>query len=259
MRPQLNSGTLGGLRRGDHLPKRHPTQQRLLHLLTQLDEIGADVEHYIVSDQANRDHDAVPSLAKRPRQLVREFQHALSVALEMLRDASRGYGSRTKNNLDPRMPYLARPEVDGHEAMSFVLRVFVLTACAELERFLRELARWHLTPLQLGRIRKDSRRPPNLARLDSKARAQLLELVRPTSGRPTAWPNRLKLVFGVPIPRHLASPLGILIRWRHEFSHRNRPPLKVDWSGNPDAIEAMITWYVASVAFSEYLGCRTRR
>jgi hypothetical protein len=229
--------------------------------LLRLDQIGEDVGQFIGSAEASLSHDSLDDLAKRPKELIQQFQKAVTASLGVAKMAAAGFAGQSESEPPPEHDKFQRwmLEISPHELMTLLLRTFVIVACAELERFLREMARWHLTDKEIQRVRADRDRPPNLAHSNAKAKAQLIDLVCPTVGRPSVWPRRLRLVFGFRFPKPLVTSLRILVQWRHEFSHRNCAPLAVDWSGDPDAIESIITWWLACIASSDMVVARTRR
>jgi hypothetical protein len=237
-----------------------------------LEKLSPAVEDALLGPGGSAIHDRANAATGRQRVLLTRIQRATVTCFGLAQDLAKGFAARAARtaapvNVKPRKRTTDLSEhfsewmrVDsGHEAMTWTLRMFVLIVCAELEHFLRDLAKWHLSDAQLARIRGDRACPNNLPKARAKARAALVTLVRPSSGKPSDWPRRLRLVFGTRIPRPITDALRILIRWRHEYSHRNNPPHEIDWSGEADAIEAMITWWLTTIAFSEHLVAETRR
>jgi hypothetical protein len=231
----------------------------LMRLLNAVDDASGEIGEITAGAAGNARHEKADRAAKPARDLRRRYQKATAEALEVVLSMSRGFREAGANS----GPVMSRYEkwaaqMTKHDHASYIVRIFVLLAAAELEHFMRELARWWLTPAQVKRAQLAPGPITNLSKDPIAARTLLIDAACSNSRPPEEWPDRVRVVFGLQMPPELATSFVALIRWRHEFSHRNNEPLNVDWMEGPDFMEVVLTWWLSSIALSDMLVARRR-
>lgn len=241
------------------MSKRTPADEKTLReelrkvetLWPQIDALCSDGD---AADQRHQRRDQAPQAV---RDLLEEFDRANMHAMHVLSFTATGI-KRARETPDYKSSFGPVPTIN--EGATIGLRIFVLHACAELERFLRALATLRVDPAELARIRKDEQQSPAFPSLDKSdhkiAIEQLIDAMQPSYGAPGVFFQKVDRVFGVNIAPPVSQVLEALIRWRHEFSHRNNPMPEIDWldntNGDPD-FEVLIHWLVALRLLGEHV------
>jgi len=230
-----------------------------MRLLSELEDDFAELEALVVGPDAEKREQKAGRAPQRPRQLLERLERSIGQAHEVCAMFSRGFTAERSAKTDAGDAYSRwHPEMTKHDAATFTIRVYVVLLAAELEHFVRGLAMWRLTPLELARVRASP--PANFPKksADAVARRWLADHVKP-SGRANTWASRMDLVFGVRLPTALRRAFRALIEWRHEFVHRNNPPTFIDWSEKPDLAEVMICWMFAAFGLGTMLVAQTTK